>query len=109
MKTLLKNAEIFINDNLVKEDILIENGLIIDISEDIGISQDYNIIDFSGKIIVPGLIDLHAHICSSVQEIEKSLKIGTESAVKGGFTTVCVMSDTNPPLDNEGIFDRVTC
>ncbi len=59
--------------------------------------------DISGKILCPGFIDLEAHICPKGRDVETSIERGTKAAVKGGFTTLCVMSDTEPVLDSQSM------
>ena len=101
---LIKNG--YIVDPLKKEpfksDILIHEGKIIEIQPDLS-QGEADLYDASGKYICPGFIDLEAHILRSLQDVEKTLETSTQEAVKGGFTTVCAMPDTTPPLDNEGM------
>ena len=60
-----------------------------------------NIIDAKGKLIFPGLIDIHCHLREPGREDEETILSGSKSAVSGGFTTICCMPNTNPPLDNK--------
>ena len=59
-------------------------------------------LDAKGCYVVPGLIDIHVHFREPGDEEEEDVASGSEAAVAGGFTTVCCMANTNPPLDNEG-------
>ena len=105
MSTLLiKNGFIVdpLQDNPFKSDLLIHDGKIIEIQPNLS-QCDADLYDASGKYICPGFIDLEAHILRSLQDVEKTLETSTREAVKGGFTTLCAMPDTNPPLDNEGM------
>ena len=77
--------------------ILLEDGIVIAIG-DVDIS-DAQQIDCSGKIITAGFIDLHAHFRVPGREDKETLETGAMSAMAGGFTRVCVMPNTNPPLD----------
>jgi dihydroorotase len=77
-------------------DIFIENGRIVpSFSSDID-----KIIDGRGKIAVPGLIDIHAHLREPGQEYEETIYTGTRAAAKGGITTIFCMPNTNPFIDN---------
>ncbi|MDR3113616.1 MAG: dihydroorotase [Endomicrobium sp.] len=58
------------------------------------------VIDGSGKIAVPGLIDVHAHLREPGQEGKETIKTGTLAAAKGGITSVLCMPNTNPTIDN---------
>lgn len=81
--------------DLIK-DIFVENGRIV--SKLSGKAD--RVIDGSGKIAVPGLIDVHSHLREPGQEGKETIKTGTRSAAKGGITTVFCMPNTNPAIDN---------
>src|SRR5205823_3568721 len=57
-------------------------------------------IDATGKYVVPGLIDVHVHFREPGDEEEETIASGAAAAVAGGFTTVCVMPNTKPAIDN---------
>jgi dihydroorotase len=103
--------------------ILIKNGRLIDPSQDIDGKKDILIkgskiediypagkapkakktIDASGCIVIPGLVDMHAHLREPGFEYKETIYTGTRSAVKGGTTTVCCMPNTNPINDSVSI------
>src|SRR2546423_12521773 len=60
------------------------------------------VIDASNCLVTPGLIDIHVHFREPGDEEEETIATGSAAAVAGGFTTVCCMPNTKPPLDNEG-------
>ncbi|MCM8820786.1 MAG: dihydroorotase, partial [Candidatus Omnitrophica bacterium] len=60
-----------------------------------------NIIDAKGMFVFPALIDLHCHLREPGREDEETIYTGSLSAVSGGFTTICCMPNTSPPLDNK--------
>ena len=83
-------------------DILIEDGKIIDIlpSGSVNISKpDFMNIDAAGKIVTPGLIDMHVHLREPGDEDKETIETGCRAAVFGGFTAVCAMPNTNPTND----------
>ena len=80
-------------------DILIEDGKIVDISENIKNNDNYNLIDCSGCIITNGFIDLHSHFREPGFEIKETVNTGAVSAFYGGFTRVCIMPNTSPVID----------
>ena len=64
------------------------------------LESEYRIIDAQGMIVCPGFIDLHCHLRQPGYEEKETIVTGTRAAVKGGFTTICCMPNTNPVLDN---------
>jgi dihydroorotase len=58
------------------------------------------VIDFTGKIVAPGLFDMHCHFREPGFEYKETLQTGSRSAVAGGFTGVALMPNTEPPTDN---------
>jgi len=68
---------------------------------------DYNVLDARGLIICPGFVDLHCHLRQPGFEQKETIATGTQAAAKGGFTTICCMPNTNPPLDSQTTVDYV--
>lgn len=95
---VIKNAQVISPANNLNEilDINIEDGIIIDIAKNI----DGEGIDYSGKIITPGLIDMHCHLREPGFEYKETIETGIQSALNGGFTAICPMANTNPVVDN---------
>lgn len=108
MKILIKNGRIIdpvSNIDQVK-DLLIENGKIICIGENITDKADTTI-DARDWWVVPGLIDLHVHLREPGFEHKETIKSGSQSAAKGGFTTICCMPNTNPVTDNKDVINYI--
>lgn len=102
MKTIIRNGEIIDPANRInreKFDLLIIDGKIADIDKNISV-KDADIINANGLVIVPGLIDMHVHIREPGQEHKETIKTGTRSALKGGFTSIMAMANTNPVIDS---------
>ncbi len=89
-------------------DIKIEDGKIVEIAKDIEASTgNEEIIDVRGKIVVPGLIDVHVHFRDPGQTHKEDLVTGSQAAIAGGFTSVVQMANTSPKIDSkEKIIDH---
>ena len=101
MKLLLKGGRVIDPSNKFDKiaDVLIENGKIAAVDENISIS-DAQIIDVSGKIVTPGLIDMHTHLREPGQEAKEDFASGSRAAAAGGYTTIAAMPNTTPVVDN---------
>jgi len=62
---------------------------------------DYDTLNAKGLVVCPGIIDLHCHLRQPGDEEKETIASGTSAAARGGFTTICCMPNTNPPLDNQ--------
>jgi len=69
-------------------------------NEGIAASSDDRIIDLSGRILAPGLFDMHCHFREPGQEYKETLESGSNAAVAGGFTGVALMPNTKPVIDS---------
>ena len=72
-----------------------------------GLAADVRVIDVRGKWVVPGLIDLHAHLREPGQEYKEDIATGTRAAAAGGFTAVCAMPNTTPPNDTRAVTELI--
>ncbi|MBU2609068.1 MAG: dihydroorotase [Chloroflexi bacterium] len=71
------------------------------VGEDAPPEFDGDVLDATGWIVCPGFIDLHCHLREPGFEAKETIATGTLAAARGGFTTVCCMPNTDPPLDSE--------
>lgn len=108
MKLLIKNGRIIdpISNTDEVKDLLIEDDKIILIKKNIHTKSDY-LIDAKGCWVVPGLIDIHVHLREPGFEHKETIETGSRSAAKGGFTTICCMPNTNPPIDSKTIVEYI--
>ena len=100
--TLLKGGKVY--DPFIgldeKKDVLLEDGLIVRISKDIKISENYNVIDCSNCILTNGFVDIHSHFREPGFEIKETVNSGSIAAFYGGYTRVCLMPNTSPVIDS---------
>ena len=66
-------------------------------------TADRRALEAKGYLVVPGFIDLHAHLREPGFEDSETIATGAKAAVSGGFTTVCAMPNTEPPIDSPGL------
>ncbi len=82
-------------------DLLIESGIIKELAPDLDVNEDYaDSIDLTGKIITPGMVDLHVHLREPGEEAKETIVDGSAAALAGGVTSLCCMPNTVPPVDN---------
>lgn len=97
-------------------DIVVENGTIQKVEKPKGKrksatgkgkSPQPELIDASGKIVTPGLIDMHVHLREPGHEYKETVETGCLAAAYGGFTTICCMPNTAPVNDNQSVTDYI--
>lgn len=88
-------------------DILIEGETIAAVGENLT-ADDAQVIDAAGKIVMPGLVDMHVHLREPGQEYKEDILSGTRAAAHGGVTSVASMPNTHPPVDNEAIVEMIS-
>ena len=97
---IIRNGNVVLKNSVEKKDLLIENGKIVKIADYIPANGSEEI-DASGKHVFPGLIDMHVHLREPGFERKEDIESGSKAAVKGGFTQICCMPNTNPITDNK--------
>lgn len=81
-------------------DVLLVDGVVATLGEDIVAPEDAQIIDCRGLLVTPGLIDVHVHLREPGGEHKETIATGARSAAAGGFTAVCAMPNTEPAMDD---------
>ena len=82
-------------------DVLVRDGKIEAIGRNIPAQEGVRRIDATGRVVAPGLIDVHVHLREPGQEHMETIQTGATSAAAGGFTAVCSMPNTDPVIDNQ--------
>lgn len=103
---IIRNGSVVLKNSVEKKDILIEDGKIVKIAEEIPANGGAEI-DASGKHVFPGLIDMHVHLREPGYEYKEDVESGSKAAVKGGFTQICCMPNTDPVTDNKVVVSYV--
>lgn len=97
---LLKNGrKVNENNELINIDLLIQDGIIVEMSDCIENSEAH-VYDLAGKLVSPGLIDVHVHLREPGYERKETIETGTKAAARGGYTTIAAMANTIPVPDS---------
>ncbi len=116
MKLLIRNGRVIDPGQQLNQlaDIWIDQGKIAAITPaeaaaaaPDGISAEVTVIEAAGKLVVPGLIDLHVHLREPGFERKETIATGTRAAARGGFTSVACMPNTRPVADNRAVVEFI--
>lgn len=109
MKRLYRNAQIASEDSpqLQTADVLVEGGRIIGVAAGIGGVENAEVIDCTGRILLPGLFDTHVHAREPGQEDKENIASCSEAAINGGVTGFVMMPNTTPAIDSAGVVRSV--
>jgi dihydroorotase len=109
MNLLIKNGRVIDPVNHVDQiaDLLIADGKVMQIAQEIPVTPDTETIDATGQWVVPGLIDLHTHLREPGYEYKETIRTGTMAAAAGGFTTICCMPNTKPVNDSQAVTEFI--
>ena len=104
MVRIIKNGRVLDPANRLDKvcDILIEDGKIAKVGADLS-AAGAEIIDAAGKVVTPGLIDMHVHLREPGQEAKEDFVSGSRAAAAGGYTTIATMPNTKPVVDNAAL------
>ena len=104
MVRIIKNGRVLDPANRLDKvcDILIEDGKIAKVGADLS-AAGAEIIDAAGKVVTPGLIDMHVHLREPGQEAKEDFVSGSRAAAVGGYTTIATMPNTKPVVDNAAL------
>lgn len=109
MKRLYRHAQIASEDSpkLETADVLVEGDKIIGVAADITDVENTEVIDCTGRILLPGLFDIHVHAREPGQEDKENIATCAEAAINGGVTGFVMMPNTSPAIDNAGVVRSV--
>lgn len=105
MKVLIKNVNIVDYKTNSYGDVFIEDGIIKEIG--LGLCKDCEIINGTGKVLMPGFVDLHCHFRDPGYTYKENLESGSNAALAGGVTTVNLMANTKPICSSIEVFNDI--
>ncbi len=97
---LISGAKVWLEGSFVQRDVLVEDGRIVEISDHITPREGIRTVEASGKMLLPGLVDMHVHLREPGYGYKESIHSGTRASARGGFTVVCPMPNLNPAPDS---------
>ena len=100
MKQLIKNATVYFESRFCKKDILINDGIIAEISKCIASECADFVYNFKDYYVFPGFTDVHVHLREPGFSYKETIKTGTMAAARGGYTSVCSMPNLKPVPDS---------
>ncbi len=111
MKLLVQNGRVIdpASGTDAVQDVLIEDGVIVGTGKVIepAARAGAELLDATGKVVCPGLVDIHVHLREPGHEYKETVQTGTRAAAAGGFTAVCCMANTEPVNDTRAVTDYI--
>jgi dihydroorotase len=109
VRTLLKNGRILDPSQELDRvgHVLLEDDQVVEVGEVSDLSDLDEVYDCTDLWICPGLVDPHVHLREPGHEHKETIVTGTQAAAAGGYTTICCMPNTRPPLDTPALIDFI--
>ncbi len=98
---IVKNGSVVFKDAVEQKDLRVVGGRIEKIADRLEAAAGEEVIEAKGLHVFPGLIDMHVHLREPGFEYKEDIESGSRAAVKGGFTQICCMPNTDPVADNK--------
>jgi dihydroorotase len=102
-KTLIRGAKVLGGE---PQDVLIDGGTIAEVGTGLS-AEGAEVVEADGKVLLPGLVDLHTHLREPGREDSETVLTGTRAAAAGGYTAVHAMANTFPVADTAGVVEQV--
>ena len=88
-------------------DVLVKDGTIAEIGRNLKAPAGTQVLEASGKLVLPGFVDLHVHLREPGFEYKETIQSGAAAAAAGGFTSICCMPNTNPINDTRAVTEFI--
>lgn len=103
---LIRGGDVLTVSGLERGDVLMRGGAIAALGTDLK-AGSARVVDASGLLVAPGLVDIHCHLREPGYEHKEDIASGTAAAAAGGFTSVCCMANTDPVNDNAAVTEFI--
>lgn len=110
MPTLLKGGHCVdpnVGLDAVRDILIADDGTIAEVGEDLKARAGTEVVDCTGKVVLPGLADIHTHVREPGREDEETVASATRAAAHGGYTAICAMPNTSPVADEGAAIDTL--
>ena len=107
MSVIISGATVLTDSGEEKLDMRIDNGVIAEMSTIITPASNDQVLNAQGCHVLPGFVDLHAHLREPGKEDSETIETGSRAGAKGGYTALVAMPNTNPPQDSIPIIEFV--
>jgi len=81
-------------------DVLLVDGDVVEVGAGLTAAEDARVVDCAGLVVTPGLVDVHVHLREPGGEHKETIATAARAAAAGGFTSICAMPNTDPPIDD---------
>jgi dihydroorotase len=100
---VIRGGSVLTPDGVRRLDLAVADGVIVELAESVAAPSGVTVLDASGCLIGPGLVDLHTHLRQPGREEAETVESGARAAALGGYTAVVAMPNTEPPIDTAGV------
>ncbi len=106
--TLFRKVSLSMPEGLVAGELLVQDGKIVDFGAGLGVPEGAAIIEAEGAILAPGLVDIRASLGEPGYEYRETFASAARAAAAGGITSIAVLPDSNPAIDNPALVRLIT-
>ena len=102
-RVLIRGGSVLDAGGEQRADVLVSSGSIVEVAADLSVPRGATVLDASGCVVAPGLVDLHAHLREPGGERAETVESGARAAALGGYSAIVAMPNTEPTIDSASI------